>query len=173
MSSEPAGQLNILSQDCFASPGVLVAGIGGAGLSVYPPDIVVSTLTTQPSGFSTFTTPNLLITQTADTKAANNIIGVTLQQDANSGGLESLEIYLASGTNISEDTGIMALNVDEYSGQPFINLEYQSTILAANANIYTEAQVFPLYILGCSTVVGVSSINGVSWSKISTVAANY
>ena len=66
----------------------------------------------------------------------------------------------------------MTINVSE-NAAPFIEILYLSTVQSEYAKVYTDAQMFPDFTAGCSSVVGVSSINGVSWAQISTVAANY
>lgn len=178
MSSEPPGRINILSQDCFASPGVLVAGIGGAGVGVgvsYP-NLVVSTLQTSYTGVSTFTTPDFLITETSNPNNPSNLIGVSLIADADFGSQESNNISFQAPFHLSVDDGISQIYASEIEGAPvaagpcFV-FDYVSTSVTPYANIQTGA-LCPDSMSG-STILGVSSINGVSWSKISTVAANY
>ena len=178
MSSEPPGRINILSQDCFASPGVLVAGIGGAGVGVgvsYP-NLVVSTLQTSYTGVSTFTTPDFLITETSNPNDPSNLIGVSLIADADFGSQVSNNISFQAPFHLSVDDGILQLNASEIEGAPvaagpcFV-FDYVSTSLTPYANIQTGA-LCPDSMSG-STILGVSSINGVNWAQISTVAANY
>ena len=120
MSSEPPGRINILSQDCFASPGVLVAGIGGAGVGVgvsYP-NLVVSTLQTSYTGVSTFTTPDFLITETSNPNDPSNLIGVSLIADADFGSQVSNNISFQAPFHLSVDDGILQLNASEIEGAP-------------------------------------------------------
>ena len=176
MSSEPPGRINILSQDCFASPGVLVAGIGGAGLSVYPPDLVVSTLQTSYTGVSTFTTPDFLITETSNPNNPSNLIGVSLIADADYGSQVSNNISFQAPFHLSVGDGISQIYASEIEGPPvaagpcFV-FDYVTTSVTPYANIKIGA-LCPDSMSG-NIINGVSSINGVSWSKISTVAANY
>jgi len=178
MSSEPPGRINILSQDCFASPGVLVAGIGGAGVGVgvsYP-NLVVSTLQTSYTGVSTFTTPDFLITETSNPNNPSNLIGVSLIADADFGSEVSNNISFQAPFHLSVDDGISQVYASEIVGAPVaagpcFAFDYVSTSVTPYANIQTGA-LCPDSMSG-NIINGVSSINGVSWSKISTVAANY
>ena len=178
MSSEPPGRINILSQDCFASPGVLVAGIGGVGVGVgvsYP-NLVVSTLQTSYTGVSTFATPDFLITETSNPNNPSNLIGVSLIADADFGSQLSNPISFQAPFHLSVGDGISQIYASEIVGAPvaagpcFV-FDYVSTSVTQYANMQIGA-LCPDSMSG-SIINGVSSINGVSWSKISTVAANY
>ena len=176
MSSEPPGRINILSQDCFASPGVIVAGLGGVGLGVYPANFVVSTLQTQLAGVSTFQTPVFLITETSNPNNPSNLIGVSLIADADFGSEISNNISFQAAFHANVGDGISQVYASEIVGAPvavgpcFV-FDYVSTSVTPYANIQTG----PLCSdsLSGSTIIGVSSINGVNWAQISTVAANY
>ena len=178
MSSEPAGRINILSQDCFASPGVLVAGIGGVGVGVgvsYP-NLVVSTLQTSYTGVSTFTTPDFLITETSNPNNPSNLIGVSLIADADYGSQLSNPISFQAPFHLSVGDGISQVYASEVIGAPvaagpcFV-FDNVSTSVTPYANIKIGS--LSSDSMSGSIINGVSSINGVSWSKISTVAANY
>jgi hypothetical protein len=176
MSSEPAGRINVLSQDCFASPGVLVAGLGGVGLGVYPANFVVSTLQTQLAGVSTFTTPDFLITETSTPNDPSNLIGVSLIPDADFGSEMSNNISFQAPFHANTGDGISQVYASEIVGAPvavgpcFV-FDYISTSVAPYSNIRTGS-LCPDSMSG-SSIMGVSSINGINWAQISTVAANY
>lgn len=173
---EAPGQINVLSQDCFASPGAAITGLNGVGLGVAgTEDLVVSTITVNPLSAAPFSftsrTPSIRIGNPAGSGATN--YGILMGVNVNASVSDIIGFGLPGNESVS--TGILVIYAGPADGP---NPASDLTLVISNFST-VQSSVAPLktgafYTEGfISTTVmnGVSSINGINWDSISTAAA--
>ena len=171
---EAPGQINVLSQDCFASPGAAITGLNGVGLGVAgTEDLVVSTITVNPASATAYEftsrTPSIRVGNPGGSGPSDYgiIMGVNtvapLSDTIGFGlpGYESISsgilgLYAGfNGPNPATDLVLVVLNFSTVQ-------EYAPLKTGA---FYTEE------FISTTVMNGVSSINGINWDSISTAAA--
>ena len=167
---EAPGQINVLSQDCFASPGAAITGLQGAAPLSYagPEDVVVSSIIVNPRGGAQYeysaVTPNI----TTGPTVGSGRCGIYL--DKRSGSSDSQYIGFARAGYDRVDKGIACVGAAiRQDGNYAFTIFNWSTVVSTGAPFKTG----PLFPDNISTTVmdTISSINGVSWASISTAAA--
>ena len=172
---EAPGQINVLSQDCFASPGAAITGLNGAGLGVAgTEDLVVSTITVNPASAAQFSftsrTPSIRVGNPAGSGTPDYgiLMGVNLGNPVS----DRLGFGLPGYESVS--TGISVIYAGFIGPNPatdlILTLSNYSTILDSAAPLKTGA-FYTEGFISTTVIDGVSSINGINWDSISTAAA--
>jgi hypothetical protein len=171
---EAPGQINVLSQDCFASPGAAITGLDGVSFGVGgTEDYVVSTIVVNPASAAPFSftsrTPNIRIGNPAGSGAVDYgiLMGVNLgtpQSDIIGFGMPGYE---------SPSTGIVTIRAAFVGPDPVADIVLELSNFSTVVSTRTPLKTGAFYTEGfVSTVImnGVSSINGINWDSISTAA---
>jgi len=171
---EPPGQINVLSQDCFASPGAAITGLDGVSFGVGgTEDYVVSTIVVNPASAAPFSftsrTPNIRVGNPGGSGATD--YGILMCENLVSPVSDKLGFGMPGYE--SPSTGIItikaAFNGPNLATDLIFEMNNFSTVLDSRTPLKTGA-FYTEGFISTSVMNGVSSINGINWESISTAA---
>lgn len=176
---EEAGQTPLLSQDCYAAPGLPISAIGGGGPPPPPPSTIgvlqVSSITVNPAqeGVSSILTSAVYVTA----GEFYTDLGIQMNENTFVTPAASKAIVFQTTSFNNFDTGVACLRGttwQDVNGNDFYGVSAEvlstATLFTANPGCAVSCGEVKCLELILTNIADVSSINGVSWASISTAA---